>query len=59
MSCQKILRHAKITDFLIGRSKVFLRYFHVDLLDELVIKFHKAAVKIQTRKVTGRYCPSV
>ena len=50
MSCQKILRNAKITDFLIGRSKVFLRYFHVDLMDELVVKFHKAAVKIQTRQ---------
>lgn len=46
-SCRKILQSAKLKDFQIGKSKVFLKYWHVDRLNELLERVHKAAMVLQ------------
>lgn len=49
-NCQKILRSAKLEGYQIGKTKVFLKYWHVDKLIELLDVVHKAASMIQKCK---------
>ena len=46
-SCRKILACSKLEGYQIGKTKVFLKYWHVDKLLELLEKVHKAASMIQ------------
>ena len=46
-SCQKIINVAKLTNFQIGKSKVFLKYWHVDQLNRLMEDVHQAVIMIQ------------
>ena len=40
--CRIILKNAGIDGFQIGKTKVFLRYYHVDELNEKMLPFHDA-----------------
>ena len=51
-SCRKILTSAKLHGYEIGKTKVFLKYWHVDMLDEQLAVLHKAAIMIQKGKLT-------
>ena len=46
-SCGNILKYAKITDYHIGKTKLFLKYWHLGTLDALVEKVSKAASTLQ------------
>lgn len=46
-NCRKILTAAKMEGYQIGKTKVFLKYWHVDKLIELLEVVHKAASMIQ------------
>lgn len=46
-NCRKILQAAKLSDFQVGKTKVFLKYWHVDRLAELLEKVHQAATMLQ------------
>jgi len=51
-NCHKILTSAKLEGYQIGKTKVFLKYWHVDKLIELLEAVHKAASMIQKRELT-------
>ena len=55
-NCRKILVAAKVEGYQIGKSKVFLKYWHVDKLIELLEVVHKAASMIQKREKTDLVC---
>jgi len=46
-NCRKILQAAKLQDYQVGKTKVFLKYWHVDKLNELLERVHKAAAILQ------------
>ena len=46
-NCRKILTSSKLEGYQIGKTKVFLKYWHVDKLIELLEVVHKAASMIQ------------
>eukprot|EP00794_Sanderia_malayensis_P009786 gene9786-10785_t len=46
-SCGLILNKAKMDNWKIGHTKVFLKYWHLDLLSEYMRKLDKSAMKIQ------------
>eukprot|EP00056_Hartaetosiga_gracilis_P012639 m.202284 g.202284 ORF g.202284 m.202284 type:complete len:997 (+) comp13721_c0_seq7:256-3246(+) len=46
-SCRIILDAAGITGYVIGKTKAFLRYYHVDVLNNRVREIHLAAIQIQ------------
>ena len=46
-NCRKILTSAKLEGYQIGKTKVFLKYWHIDKLIELLEKVHTAASMIQ------------
>lgn len=54
-NCRKILTSSKLQDYQIGKTKVFLKYWHVDRLIELLEVVHKAASTIQKCESTCRY----
>lgn len=51
--CRDILEHAKIEGWLMGKTKVFLKYYHVDELDELLIKHYHMAIVLQKSASRG------
>ena len=50
-SCRKILTSAKLYDYEIGKTRVFLKYWHIDMLNERLAVLHKAAIMIQKSKL--------
>lgn len=50
-SCRKILTSSKLHDYEIGKTKVFLKYWHIDVLNERLAVLHKAAIMIQKGKL--------
>lgn len=42
-TCRRIMEKSKIEGFQVGKSKVFLRYFHQDMLNELLRPFPTSA----------------
>lgn len=46
-TCRKILQKSGVEDYQIGKTKVFLRYWHVDQLNQTLLPFPTAAIKIQ------------
>jgi myosin-3 len=46
-NCRLILEHAKIKDYLMGKTKVFLRYKNLGELEIHVMKLHAGASKVQ------------
>eukprot|EP00040_Diaphanoeca_grandis_P030996 m.184588 g.184588 ORF g.184588 m.184588 type:complete len:972 (+) comp32197_c2_seq1:198-3113(+) len=46
-NCQMICDKAKLEGFQIGRTKVFLRHFHVGQLEQALLPFPVAALKVQ------------
>ncbi|EGD76304.1 hypothetical protein PTSG_01006 [Salpingoeca rosetta] len=46
-ACRQILEASKISTYLMGKTRVFLKYFHVDELDELLIEHHRKAIVMQ------------
>eukprot|EP00043_Microstomoeca_roanoka_P018744 m.203791 g.203791 ORF g.203791 m.203791 type:complete len:1711 (+) comp16879_c5_seq2:337-5469(+) len=53
-ACRQILEASKISTFLMGKTKVFLKYYHVDELDALLVEHHKKAIVLQ--KVLRGFC---
>lgn len=51
-NCAQILESAKIRGYQLGKSKVFLRYYHIEQLNEIIKKYQKNALIIQ-RYVRG------
>jgi myosin heavy subunit len=45
--CIKCVEFAKITDYRVGRSKLFLRYWHIDIFNLLAKKIENCALVIQ------------
>ncbi|KAI6649740.1 hypothetical protein LOD99_6529 [Oopsacas minuta] len=45
--CLKILAKVGLTEFKIGRSKIFLKYFHQDHLNRVLINMNKHAITLQ------------
>ncbi|CAF0766669.1 unnamed protein product [Didymodactylos carnosus] len=48
-SCASILESAKLSCWQIGKTKVFLKYYHPEILDSMMNKYREAALKIQRR----------
>ena len=46
-SCTRICEKSGIKGFQIGKTKVFLKYFHIDILVEELEKVQKAAIRVQ------------
>jgi len=46
-TCARILEKANVQGYQVGKTKVFLRYFHVDLLNDLLRPFPNAAGCLQ------------
>jgi myosin-3 len=46
-TCRRILEKASVEGYQVGKTKVFLRYFHVDLLNDLLRPFPTAATYLQ------------
>lgn len=46
-TCTKVMNASKVQGWLMGRTKVFLKYHHVDLLDQQINRFHYAAIVVQ------------
>jgi len=46
-TCARILAKASVEGYQVGKTKVFLRYFHVDLLNDLLRPFPNAATCLQ------------
>jgi hypothetical protein len=42
-NCQEILKHANVTDAKIGKTKVFMKHYHGQALDEKLLPFSSAA----------------
>ena len=53
-SCRAILKHCKLKNWLIGRTKVFLKYYHVE---ELAHRLEMYRRKIITLQKGMRYKP--
>ena len=49
-NCRKILMTTKLEGYQIGKSKIFLKYWHVDRLIQLLEAVHKAADMTEKRK---------
>lgn len=47
--CQRILKENHLTDWQLGKTKVFLKYFHPEILEKLMEKYRHAALQIQRR----------
>lgn len=45
-SCSRVLEKAGLTGWQVGKTKVFLRYFHMDELNEKFLPFPMAAMKL-------------
>nr|XP_006825854.1 PREDICTED: myosin-IIIa-like [Saccoglossus kowalevskii] len=45
--CERIIKTCGMTNWLMGRTKVFLKYYHVDKLDKELEKYHKMAIRAQ------------
>ena len=54
-NCRKILTAAKLEGYQVGKTKVFLKYWHVDKLIELLEVVHKAASMIQKCELTQNH----
>lgn len=54
-NCAVICDKAKIKDWQVGKTKVFLRYFHVDALNKTLLPFPNAASQVQKCKLCV-YC---
>ena len=46
-NCAQILESTRIRGYQLGRSKVFLRYYHVEELNEMVKRYKKHAIILQ------------
>eukprot|EP00054_Salpingoeca_dolichothecata_P027671 m.204047 g.204047 ORF g.204047 m.204047 type:complete len:1201 (+) comp26016_c2_seq1:100-3702(+) len=46
-NCQKVLAHVQLKEFAIGKTKVFLKYWHLDHLMGLVMNISKHAIVVQ------------
>ena len=49
-NCKLICEKAGLKGFQIGKTKVFLKYYHIDVLVEELEKVQKAATRIQKRE---------
>lgn len=47
-SCTRVLTKANIKDYRVGKTRVFLKYYHMDELAEALKPYPTAAIKIQT-----------
>lgn len=47
-TCEKVMAVSQLKGWLIGRTKVFLKYWHVEALDKQLLRFEDAAVVVQT-----------
>ncbi|XP_033629010.1 myosin-IIIb-like isoform X6 [Asterias rubens] len=46
-TCEGILKSCDLTDWLLGNTKVFLKYYHIESLDRLLEKRHQLANLVQ------------
>ncbi|XP_071791467.1 myosin-IIIb-like isoform X4 [Asterias amurensis] len=46
-TCEVILKSCDLTDWLLGNTKVFLKYYHIESLDRLLEKHHQLANLVQ------------
>ena len=46
-NCHKILKSAKLHGYEVGKTKVFLKYWHVDKLNKSLASVNNAAIMIQ------------
>ena len=46
-SCLEIAKRAGLKDWAIGKSKIFLKYFHIERLNQKMELYHHAATLIQ------------
>ncbi|XP_064389484.1 myosin-IIIb-like isoform X3 [Halichondria panicea] len=51
-NCVQLLMQAGLEKWVIGKTKVFLKYYHVDRLSQLLASYHRSATNIQ-RVVRG------
>ena len=49
-SCKRICEKSGIKGFQIGKTKVFLKYYHIDTLVEELEKVQRAAINVQKSK---------
>ena len=60
-TCEKVLQVSQLQKWLIGRTKVFLKYWHVEQLDKQLRRFDNAAVTVQKwvrRMLAQKYASS-
>lgn len=51
-TCTKVMQVSGLQGWLMGKTKVFLKYWHVEQLDKQIRRYHSAAIRIQ-RQVRG------
>ncbi|CAF1195399.1 unnamed protein product [Adineta ricciae] len=49
-TCRHILEETKLSEWQLGKTKVFLKYYHPEQLEKLMNKYRKAALLIQRSK---------
>ena len=47
LTCTKVMQVSGLAGWMVGRSKVFLKYWHVEKLDMQLTKFQEAAILLQ------------
>ena len=52
-NCTQIVRQAGLENWAIGRTKVFLKYFHVERLTQIMDNYHKAATQMEKSEWLG------
>ncbi|XP_077997309.1 myosin-IIIb-like [Glandiceps talaboti] len=48
-TCEEILTKCKLENWLMGKTKVFLKYYHIEKLDRQLEFYHKIAIRMQAR----------
>ena len=51
LACREILKASRMDKWLIGRTKVFLKYYHVERLAKMLEDYRRKVVTAQRRKL--------
>ena len=52
-NCIQIVMQAGLENWAIGRTKVFLKYFHIERLTQIMNSYHKAATQMEKSEWLG------
>ena len=53
-NCIQIVMQAGLESWAVGRTKIFLKYFHIERLTQIMNSYHKAATQMEKSELGGR-----